>query len=1121
VILIFEGSAQPNYHFPKSKSVVIENTVLIKWGFEISSNFYDLQISKDSTFGNIILQSITSDRHFVFTNATISGKYFWRVKPTTSNQYLSFYSFERFFLNSINNISIWLDAENSLQLDASNKISSWDDRSGNSNHFIQPNSSERPSIIVENKLNNRHVVSFNGINSSLKALQDIEIGSVFMIANWAGVDTIFPNYNCLLGNYSSGNFVFVFLGDLGTKNFYTPSSLFTNNLKVNNKFTLNNSPFSDYKILSGTVTPTIGKLSIGIDRTNFDRCWNGNVAELLILNREANDTENRKILAYFSSKYCPNVDLGRDTLMTSLCNASLNAGTRFKSYKWSNGSTSDKITIKESGVYWVEVEDIFGNISADTINVTINGLKNPAINTICREGATLFWDTKLKKSDFQFKWNNNPSLNDSILPITTKGTYLLSIKDQSNCEVLDTLVISADTIPIAYLGINRGICNGENLELIRGKSSTQGYLWSNGSIASFITITASGTYLVTTTSIFGCKTVSGVNLSISGFAPQVNFSFDSLCLGKNISFIDLSSAPLGENIVKRYWQFNQSSIDSINTNPSVLITQTGLFNARLTVKASNSCSNSIEKNINIYPSPIINFSNTNVCTGLPMNFAATSTLSSGFIQNWNWNFGVNANSIAIVQNPVYIFSSAGVFSILLSARSNKGCLSNQVSKPISIKTSLPANFSYTSECFDKTVKFTDNTQYPDTIAALNRLWDLGDSTFSSLLSPSKKYESAGIYPVKFTLTSTNGCVNSISKNIIVKGFPKADFSFKNTCLGDSTELFDMSISPTGSIDGYNWSIENRVFFDNIPNPKIYLKDTISYQIKLKVNVSGCESDTTKPIKIQPKPKAAFSYNQNINDFPAIVSIKNETEHATQFYWHFSSFESQEKNPVFQIPSSGLYDIRLKAFNQFGCKDSVNKQIGFTTPMYDISLENIFTVVNSLDDLFKINLKISNKGNRDIDSVWAKTKVSGGVESKILLLLSLNPNTDTVLTLPTIYSAKNISHYCVQVDLTTPKKDKNLSNNEKCDVIGNQSIVYNIYPNPTNEDIKYSFALIENQKVEINLLEAKGNSVFNKIWEGQKGYFTDKISIMGLNSGLYILKIKLGDKENIQKVIVIK
>jgi secreted PhoX family phosphatase len=66
----------------------------------------------------------------------------------------------------------------------------------------------------------------------------------------------------------------------------------------------------------------------------------------------------------------PVVNLGNDTTLCASCNITLQAGTGFASYLWSNGATGNSITVANAGTYSVTVTDANGCTTSDTIKVS-------------------------------------------------------------------------------------------------------------------------------------------------------------------------------------------------------------------------------------------------------------------------------------------------------------------------------------------------------------------------------------------------------------------------------------------------------------------------------------------------------------------------------------------------------------------------------------------------------------------------------------------------------------------------------------------------------------------------------------------------------------------------------
>ncbi len=72
----------------------------------------------------------------------------------------------------------------------------------------------------------------------------------------------------------------------------------------------------------------------------------------------------------------------------------------------------------------------------------------------------------------------------------------------------------------------------------------------------------------------------------------------------------------------------------------------------------------------------------------------------------------------------------------------------------------------------------------------------------------------------------------------------------------------------------------------------------------------------------------------------------------------------------------------------------------------------------------------------------------------------------------------------------------------------ESIIIEVYPNPSKTSTTFSFNLVQKDYVNAELYDMQGNSVFliaNNIYE--KGYFEKHLDISNLSSGVYLYKVK--------------
>jgi PKD repeat protein len=59
---------------------------------------------------------------------------------------------------------------------------------------------------------------------------------------------------------------------------------------------------------------------------------------------------------------------------------------------------------------------------------------------------------------------------------------------------------------------------------------------------------------------------------------------------------------------------------------------------------------------------------------------------------------------------------------------------------------------------------------------VSKVWDFGDSTFSTMNDPSHFYTKAGVYNVKLNIVGIGGCTSVLTKQIVLRG-PRGSFSY--------------------------------------------------------------------------------------------------------------------------------------------------------------------------------------------------------------------------------------------------------------------------------------------------------------------------------------------------------
>jgi len=219
----------------------------------------------------------------------------------------------------------------------------------------------------------------------------------------------------------------------------------------------------------------------------------------------------------------PIIELGPDQHLCDGETSSLFA-TGFTTVLWNDFSTSDELIVSSTGIYFVEVSNIFSCTSTDTIGVTLHTpvqvFLGPDIS-LC-ETQVLLEDIgfvgDLNWSDGAIGLSNN---------VTISGQYSVIAQDIFGCESFDTINVFLAPIPDINLGNDTLVCAGEYELTVGGFSSI---LWSTGNTIQTILVNTAGIYSVEVINNFGCHDSDEVVIDIIVMYP-IDFGDDIItCL---------------------------------------------------------------------------------------------------------------------------------------------------------------------------------------------------------------------------------------------------------------------------------------------------------------------------------------------------------------------------------------------------------------------------------------------------------------------------------------------------------------------------------------------------------------------------------------------------------------
>ncbi|MCX6271197.1 MAG: PKD domain-containing protein, partial [Bacteroidetes bacterium] len=451
--------------------------------------------------------------------------------------------------------------------------------------------------------------------------------------------------------------------------------------------------------------------------------------------------------------------------------------------------------------------------------------------------------------------------------------------------------------------------------------------------------TTNGSYNVKLSVIntYGCKDDTTMSIvSQMGTGPVAAFTVDptTLCFGDLTRFFD-QTVISGAGIQFYQWDFDDpGSPEPASTlkNPAHKFLGYGDHAVTLTVTDSNFCQSTITQLIQIKPTPVTGFSyDIPSCQQEPVTFRDTSITSTQITDRvWTVNGVVQGSDSA---SMVYTFNSTGAYTIGLQVTSEAGCDSS-ASHILMINTRPTAQFSVSPDtvvCHGGELTFTSSSS-PGTGDIIQRRWFFGDSqswSSSAGNSISKEFFNTGSAPVtieiRLAVENSEGCWDTISKEIIIRPLPLPDFIFPDTtCDHDSIQFAGSSTLPNNSaILTWNWYFDDPVntygtgdtvkhqFSALSPQPWIY-------DVKLTVFDGFCANDTTKPVTIFPLPQARFTFDTACRGNPTHFEYQPVTFNAMITSWLWSFDTIYIPNPSYIFPDSGSFPVTLTIYDTNNC-----------------------------------------------------------------------------------------------------------------------------------------------------------------------------------------------------------
>ncbi len=313
-----------------------------------------------------------------------------------------------------------------------------------------------------------------------------------------------------------------------------------------------------------------------------------------------------------------------------------------------------------------------------------------------------------------------------------------------------------------------------------------------------------------------------------------------LCTGESsTSFLNITNSSSPINYLE--WNFeNGNPNTSNNFEPTVNYTNAGLNDVML-IAENGFCRDTLFRPdyIKIGESPVADFimSGNLGCEPYTVSFSDMSTITSGVIDAWEWNFEDGGNSI--LQNPTYIFNETGIQDIEFIVSTDIGCTDTLVNT-IEVHPMPTVELTGSDElCMGQTAQL--NAEITSDPTGVTYHW-INDPTlnctdcFDPIVNP---LDTTTYY---FVINNLIGCTDTFAITVVVRPYPAPVLTMTEDTTICKNDVLQINVNGGPDIYTYEWNNSGSgLSCNNCPDPIASPTELTSYQVTV-TNQWDCSTE---------------------------------------------------------------------------------------------------------------------------------------------------------------------------------------------------------------------------------------------------------------------------------------
>ncbi|RNI36643.1 PKD domain-containing protein [Hanamia caeni] len=397
----------------------------------------------------------------------------------------------------------------------------------------------------------------------------------------------------------------------------------------------------------------------------------------------------------------------------------------------------------------------------------------------------------------------------------------------------------------------------------------------------------------------GCESSKTQKIVVKGPSGALSYTTVSGCAPLKATF----QAHTKKNI-SFVWDFNDGT--TITTNDSNVVhtyTSPGKYLPKIILQDASGCKVAVKgkDSISVYGiTASFDHNGRLVCDSGEVSFANTS-LTNDVVSSYYWNFGDGTTSSSAF--PKHVYTTPGSYKASLKVVTKNGCV-DSVQNPAKIIVNPSPKLAIkgtAGACVPATISFTGAVSNPDT-SVVSWKWDLANGNVSTLQNPvAQTYATSGNYTVKAIGLSTNGCSDTVTRQVEVYPLPKLSIAADTVVCYGSYQTLTVSGAET-----YSWSSSKYLSCTNCAAPVARPDSAITYHVK-GTSSKGCVSFDSISISV----KYPFKLSVSKADTLCIgKSVKLTASGSEKYSWYPAAGLSSVSiaSPVASPDSSTTYQV---------------------------------------------------------------------------------------------------------------------------------------------------------------------------------------------------------------------